>query len=60
MGTRLEQLDYMAHMGMDKKSSKMQMQDTRLRLAQNCTYRERGALTKRNGYTQISNSQPQS
>jgi len=57
MSTNLRPTDQMTHAGMDKKSSKTNTQQGKLRLVQNAHYRERGALTKRNGYVKINNSQ---
>ncbi len=47
-----------ASWGLDSKTSKVGLIGGALSVAQNIVYRERGAFVKRNGYTQINNSQP--
>lgn len=59
MATNLQAFNYMQHFGMDTRTSKVILPDDKLLLAQNVHYREAGALTKRNGYTQVNNSQVQ-
>jgi hypothetical protein len=59
MATQLGNQDNIIHLGMDSRTSKVNLDDMKLRLAQNVTYRTIGAITKRNGYTQINNSQVQ-
>ena len=58
MPTRLEGLDYVEHIGMATKVSALRTPDNKVRLAQNLHYRTVGALTKRNGYTKVNNTQP--
>ena len=44
--------------GMSTKPSKTAVPSGKVRLAQNCNFREPGALVKRNGYTKINNTVP--
>lgn len=58
MPTRWKALDVIKSVGMDTKSSKTAMPENKMRLAQNLTYREPGALKKRNGFTKVNTSVP--
>jgi len=59
MATNLGNQDNIIHIGMDSRTSKINLDDMKLRLAQNINYRQVGAIQKRLGYNQINNSQPQ-
>jgi len=58
MAIQLPSQDFKGAEGMNTKASKAAMPERKLRLAQNCTFREPGALVKRNGHTKINNSVP--
>ena len=58
MPTQWLSQDIKDSVGMDTKSAETEMPQNRLRLAQNVTYREPGALVKRNGFSKVNNTVP--
>jgi len=58
MPTQVPSEDIIETGGMNTKAAKVSVPQGKLRLAQNCTFREPGALVKRSGYTKINNSVP--
>ena len=59
MPTDLQVEDVYGVVGMRTDISKTAMPKDKARLAQNVHFREVGALTKRNGFTKVNNTQPQ-
>lgn len=58
MATQVPSEDIIEVGGMNTKASKTATPQGKVRLAQNCTFREPGALVKRSGYTKLNNSVP--
>ena len=58
VGSSLMSAPISGNMGMHTKNSKVMVPVQKVRLAQNCTFREDNAFVKRNGHTKINNSVP--
>ena len=58
VGSSLMSAPISGNMGMHTKNSKVMVPVQKVRLAQNCTFREDNAFVKRNGFSKINNSVP--